>query len=443
MQFLLSGNLRVKIKPSYNHFFVGFLMIYKDLSNIPLLPGVYIFKDKNQNVIYIGKAKLLKHRIRNYFQENKDFKVSNILKESETLEHIITKSESEALLLEAHLINRYQPKHNVLLKDGQPFVYILFTSTKLPQIKLVRNKTQKGDYFGPFLKKTSAKQVYSFLTKAFKLKTCNKKIEHGCLDYHLGLCAGTCKKDFDKSLYLLRIKLAKSALHGKYKKTITEIEKHIKEHNERLEFEKSKHLSEILGHFKSIYESIKCGFSSNKFENEIFIATSPAKLPKYNKVSDELKKLFSLKTLPTTIDCFDISHFQGRDIVGSCIRFNNGKPDKNSFRRFKIKSLNNQNDCAALEEIVSRHYKKNEYPSLVLIDGGKGQRNTIKKIIPDVDVISLAKKEETLFSDNKPEGYTLDLKTDIGKLLVTLRDYAHHFAISYHRTIRKKGIRKG
>jgi len=141
-----------------------------------------------------------------------------------------------------------------------------------------------------------------------------------------------------------------------------------------------------------------------------------------------------------TIDCFDVSHFQGKDIVGSCVRFKDGGPDKNRFRRFKIRTLEEQDDYAALREIVSRRYKNpDDLPDLILIDGGKGQLNTVRPLIPDdVLCVSLSKREERLHSTQNPEGIPLDVHTDVGKTLIALRDYAHHFAISYHRLRRRK-----
>jgi len=143
--------------------------------------------------------------------------------------------------------------------------------------------------------------------------------------------------------------------------------------------------------------------------------------------------------LVNTIDCFDISHFQGHSIVGSCVRFTHGKPDKNKFRRFKIKYLTDQNDYAALQEIVLRRYADSaELPDLILIDGGKGQLSAVQKVLTGVYIVSLAKKEELLFSSYFPQGIALTVHEDVGKILIALRDYAHHFAISYHRLLRSK-----
>lgn len=156
----------------------------------------------------------------------------------------------------------------------------------------------------------------------------------------------------------------------------------------------------------------------------------------------ELQKLLKLDQLPYTIDCFDISHFQSNELVGSCVRFTHGLPDKNNFRRFKIKTLTTQNDYAALQEIVARRYKDpRDIPDLVVIDGGKGQLSAVQQIIPTASCIALAKREERIFGTMIPhDGIVLDPHSEHGKLLIALRDYAHHFAINYHRLRRIKKL---
>lgn len=156
---------------------------------------------------------------------------------------------------------------------------------------------------------------------------------------------------------------------------------------------------------------------------------------------EELKVLLALKTVPKTIDCFDISHFQSSYLVGSCIRFTHGVPDKSKFRRFRIKTLSEQNDYAALQEIVQRRYRDaKELPDIVMIDGGKGQLNAVKDLYPTTAFISLAKKEEILFTSNYPQGIHLDPLSNAGQILMYLRDYAHHFAVSYHKVLRSKNL---
>lgn len=150
---------------------------------LPTLPGVYLFKDAEGSVVYIGKAKSLRHRVHSYFQKSTgDWKVDAIMESYADLDFIITRSETEAMILEADLIQKHRPKFNTIFKDGQPFLYIHFTAPKhaLPTIKIVRNKTDRGGtYFGPFLQKTQARKVYHYLMRTFMLNTCNKKIENG------------------------------------------------------------------------------------------------------------------------------------------------------------------------------------------------------------------------------------------------------------------------
>jgi excinuclease ABC subunit C len=192
---------------------------------------------------------------------------------------------------------------------------------------------------------------------------------------------------------------------------------------------------------QTIFATIATKFAPEKFTADIVAATTPTKgvEQSYTQASADLEQLLGTNSHIRTIDCFDISHFQSQSIVGSCVRFTDGKPDKNKFRRFKIQSLTQQNDYAALQEIVSRRYKDaSELPDLMLIDGGKGQLSAITSIFPNAPIVSLAKREETLFAPHLKEGVVLDVKTDMGKLLIALRDYAHHFAISYHRLRRSK-----
>jgi excinuclease ABC subunit C len=416
-------------------------VLQETVQQLPLLPGVYLFKNKDGIIIYIGKAKSLKVRVSSYFQNTTDWKVKALLDEATSLEHIITNTETEALLLEAQLVQEYDPKFNVLLKTGQPFLYLMISNQSLPHLKIVRNKDDKGTYFGPFIHKSQARSVLNFLTQTFQLFCCNKKIENGCLDYHLGKCAGTCMKQFNKADYLFRILLVDDVLRQDHETFLNRIDTKIKEYSDGLSFEKARNLYRYKQDVTTIFKTLQAKYSDTKYIHEIAKATTQSEsIDNYSEIAQELKRLLQLQGLPETIDCFDISHFQSRFLVGSCVRFSHGKPDKNKFRRFMIKTLAEQNDYAALQEVVMRRYKDSkELPDLILIDGGKGQRNAVLSLLGKTPCISLAKKEELLFSDYHPDGFALDVKTGIGKLLISLRDYAHHFAISYHKLLRKKG----
>ena len=436
------------------------------------------------------------------------------------------------MILEAQLIQSNQPKFNVLLKTGQPFVYLMFTNTKLPELKIVRTKKQKGTYFGPFIEKSHARKVYNFLIRTFKLKLCKQKIDLGCLYYHMGICSGNCRKDFDLNKYMEKLELAKKSLKQGHNKFLKYLESEIEIHNQKLEFEKSKELNEYLSAFKSVFTSLETNVAKNKLTDlttkDIWILSEDKKdlflfkeketslkkqhvfysinnpleylqtyyqsysspttilinfeiekeekdlleqfLQKWHhkidvkiikpetsyflnliklaqiKTKQELKKektlskslqhFFKLSHEIHTIDCFDISHKQGNFMVGSCVRFKDGQPDKKNFRHFKIKTVTSQDDYACLREIVKRRYlNENDKPNLILIDGGKGQLNAVKDLFPEIEFASLAKREETIFSDKLPQGKKLNLKTFVGQTLIALRDYTHHFAISYHKKL--------
>ncbi|HZW60938.1 MAG TPA: GIY-YIG nuclease family protein [Candidatus Babeliales bacterium] len=417
----------------------------KNVQTLPKSPGVYLFKDSQGTVIYIGKAKSIKKRVASYFKKNQtDWKVNSLINDYATIDCIVTSTEHEALLLEAQLVKDHQPKYNTLLKDGQPFLYIMLTKTPLPTLKLVRNKKEKGTFFGPFLQKAPARSAYQYLINTFRLKLCNQEIENGCLDYHLDLCAGNCMPSFDSQDYLFRLGLAVDALKKDHRGFLKKLKSKILEYNLQLAFEKSKHLHTYVENFDSIFTTLKARFSPRKFEDAVASTLMPRSFiaPVDADFAIQLQEFLKLDKPFHTIDCFDISHFQSQQLVGSCVRFKDGKPDKNNFRRFNIKTLSEQNDYAALQEVVSRRYKApDSLPDLIVIDGGKGQLSAAKAVLPaHVACISLAKREETIFSEQYPEGIKLDLNTQIGRLLIALRDYAHHFAITFHRLRRKKSI---
>jgi excinuclease ABC subunit C len=417
------------------------IMTMTKLSLLPTTAGIYLFKDQNQQVIYIGKAKSLRKRVSSYFKPAiDDRKVTLLRQEIADITYIITKSETEALLLEAQLIKEHQPKFNVLLKEGQPFVYLLFTRDELPRLELVRNKKRKGTYFGPFLHKTDARKAHDYLLKTFRLKHCNKTIKNGCLDYHLGFCAGTCTGTIEQEDYCFRITLAQQALQGNHKKFLNDLKQRIALHAINLCFEQARALTHYLHHFQTIFDTLRTHFTEQKYAHEAAVALNTVpialQIPAHD-LAQQLQQFLGLKKPIYTIDCFDISHIQGQAIVGSCIRFTHGKPEKNKFRRFKVRTLHDQNDYAALQEVVTRRYKHGDLPDLVLIDGGKGQRNAIVPLV-SVPCVSLAKKEELLLSDQFREGVPLQLHSTVGKLFIALRDYAHHFAITYHRLVRRR-----
>ncbi|MFA5306245.1 MAG: excinuclease ABC subunit UvrC [Candidatus Babeliales bacterium] len=509
--------------------------LVEQVKKFPAHPGVYIFKGADNQPVYIGKAKNLKKRGRDYLQRyGMDVKVDAIFAASIAVEYQLTTNELEALLLEAHLVMRHQPRCNVLLKHGQPFLYLFISSAKIPEFSIVRSQKRKGTYFGPFLEKTSARKVYDFLVKTFRLKLCKKKIANGCLYYHMGVCAGACRPDFDSAAYMQRLELAKRSLQQGHKKFLESLLHDIAAHNARREFEKSRELHGYYLAFKSVFDALKtssaidhesvayqdiwiaspddkalfvfrerdgvltkrqvfyfplggaCDQASEYFMSfyrtyappsmvmvNFDLATAPDVIKnfmqewhhkdyattiahpktghgaalirlglahvqqeqlKQSSLSRALKALFKISYEPHAIDCFDVSHKQGRNIVGSCVRFVDGKPDKKNFRHFIMKTVDHNDDYACLREIVFRRYKdRSEMPDVVLIDGGKGQLSAVADLVGDTEIVALAKREETIFSRHLPQGKKLNPKKFADQMVIALRDYAHHFAISFHR----------
>jgi len=424
------------------------ILTRKTLDKIPQKPGIYFFKTATGIVLYVGKAKNLKNRITSYFQrKSSDFKSKALLTKSATIAFKTTTTELEAMLLEAEQIQKLQPKFNVLLKDGQPFLYFFIkpysspkknsksTSQGIPELELVRTKKKAGSYFGPFIEKNEARQTHQFLLKTFKLALCKKKIPNGCLKYHLGLCAGSCLESFDKKAYKHRLSLAKKALRQPSEKFLTYIDTEIKKHNKLQEFE----ISRDLHSYKKAFQGVLYALEVARDRLIIEDLSQEGEQTTNTDIAHQVQEFLQLEHPISTIDCFDISHKQGFYKVGSCIRFKDGKPDKSLFRKFHIKTVEGNNDYASLQETVTRRYKNNkDLPDLVLIDGGKGQRNAVKNLFPDLEFVSLAKREERLFSRKFPHGKLVYTKHPVGKLFIELRDYAHHFAITFHRATERR-----
>lgn len=523
------------------------------IKKLPSKPGVYLFKDAEGHILYIGKAKNLKKRGASYLQRvGRDVKIDGLFVEGDYIDYQVTANELEALLLEAQLIQSNQPKFNVLLKTGQPFIYLLVTSGTLPELKMIRNRKQKGTYFGPFLDKGAARHVYDFLIKTFRLKLCKKKIAHGCLDYHLGICAGQCRPDFDAGAYQERLSLARYALVQGHQEFLQGLMSQVQAYNKQQEFERAR---ETYGYYIACqkvfaYLDLKPMSVGSRVGHDVWILASDGKslhvlieqqnvlklkhsfyflspilsrevaegtaalndyfigyyrtyrpavriltnfelpaatrtlyqkflaqwhhleqpvvimqptigheaslikyavaqvvqaLDKKATLGTALKRLLKLTKEPHTIDCFDISHKQGLYKVGSCVRFTDGQPDQKMFRHFHIKTVKGQDDYASLAEIVGRRYReRQDLPDLIVIDGGKGQLSSVRDLVPQgVAVASLAKREETIFSNQLPEGRRLDQMSFVGQMLIALRDYAHHFAISFHRKIARESLDKG
>lgn len=532
------------------------------ISMLPEDPGVYVMLDADGNVIYVGKAKVLKNRVKQYFYSNKKpEKVAAMVSNIADFYYIITTSEIDALSLENNLIKKYKPHYNILLKDDKTYPYIKVNlKDKFPAFSVTRKIRRDGaKYFGPFMGGVNAKDTLEIINTAFIVRTCDVKIDPDkprkeCLEYHIGRCLAPCAGLVDEKTYAERVRGAVDFLSGadedveklltekmtkfagleefelalsyrdklkmleKIKlKRITALNKFVDMdiigvadnglyaavnalfvRGGRMQGGKSFSLEDasdgdgerIRGFITGYYtkgaeipdEILVCSEIEDAAAVEEYLKTTYGKsvrisvpqkgvkkqlvdMAKKNaedylekeidkiKHKDDmtveacrrLKEILSLKRYPRRMECYDISHISGVDKVGSMVVFVDGEPDKDSYRRFRIKTVEGNNDFACLKEVLKRRLdklKSNEKdkfprPDLIIIDGGKGQLSSVKAVFDeegcDIDLISLAKREEEIFTIFSNEPIVLSHRDYCLKTLQRIRDEAHRFAITYHR----------
>lgn len=537
--------------------------IQEKLKLLPDKPGVYIMLDKDKNVIYVGKARVLKNRVRQYFHATlKTEKVAAMVANISDFYYIITKSEIDALSLENNLIKKYKPKYNILLKDDKTYPYIkVSVSERYPNFTISRKLKKGSKYFGPYMGGVRVKDVLEIVNTAFGVRVCTVSItdkpKKPCLNYHIHRCPAPCAHLITEEEYNERVKAAMRFLDGddsgveqllKDKMTYfaeneefelaldcrTKLEmlskialKRITALNRDINADVIAYVSnnlysainilitrrgimqgastfavenastdaEALTSFISQYysaheipdEIIVQEFCEAPLLEEFFRATYGKSvnvlIPKQgirkqlldmaannateflDKAIDKirhkedmtvnacrrLQEILGLSRYPRRMECYDISNISGVDKVGSMVVFIDGEADRSQYRRFRIKTVEGANDFASLQEVLTRRLSKLgtqdednfPKPDLVIIDGGKGQLSAVKKIfdemgIRDIDLISLAKREEEIFTLAGKESVVLDKRDVCLQMLQRIRDEAHRFAITFFRNIHSK-----
>lgn len=536
------------------------------LKLLPDKPGVYVMQDANGQIIYVGKAKNLKNRVRQYFFNGvKTDKVMAMVNNVADFYYIIAPSEIDALSLENNLIKKHKPRYNILLKDDKTYPYIKVNLNELyPTFKVTRRIKKDGNkYFGPFMGGISVNGILEIINLAYNIRPCDKQFVEGkeykpCLNYHINKCLAPCANHVSRQDYMSRVKEAISFLTGETKQTENLLRQKMLMASENEEFELAlkykenilsldklklkritslnKFISADIIAYKSngIYSAVNVLFVRNgrmlgaknfSFESALSDAEAVrefimryykegADLPEeiiigYDLVDQEviveylkrltdkkveilnvkqgirkqlldmasvnaeehlqtaqvkikhkqdmtvvagqrLQEILSLKNYPKRMECYDISNISGVDKVGSMVVFIDGEPDKESYRRFKIKSFEGADDFRSLKEVLSRRFnrliedpEKFAKPDLIIIDGGKGQLSSVgevfsKEKIEGIDLISLAEREEEIYLPNNPNPVVLDKRDYCLKMLIRIRDEAHRFAITYHRSLRSK-----
>ncbi|MEW5950931.1 MAG: GIY-YIG nuclease family protein [Elusimicrobiota bacterium] len=425
------------------------------LERLPQNPGVYIFKDSEGSVIYVGKAVNLKNRISSYFSAaaEKTWKTSSIKISAKKIEYIPCLSEREALILERRLIKKFNPFFNKLWKDGKEYQMIKITREDFPRLEFTRRKEKdKAYYFGPFPKSEIVKKMVYRLEKEgiIKLRKCSwnfslseplpKNKMLSCLYYHTGQCPAPCDKNkIDIKKYRVLVLRTKKALKGNYSQILKELRKEMNLYSQKKEYEKAAEARDCINAIRHMSENVRIEeINVKSLENsDVFISMK--------------EKLF-LKKVPLHIEVFDISQLFSRQAAASCVCFIKGEKNRSHYRKFKIRFSPKNfggDDFEMIKEAVSRRLNQikrqgEPAPDLLLIDGGKIQlkkaAQALRESQIETDIISLAKRMEEVYIIGKED--PIRLNQDSGEILLLrkMRDEAHRFAVSYHRKLRNKNF---
>lgn len=412
-----------------------------DKEKIPHKPGIYIYKNDEAKVIYVGKAIDLYNRVSSYFNsKNLIPRTATMVSNIRSIETIIVDSELEALILEASYIKKFLPIYNVNLKDDKDYLYIVITKAEFPKVITARRKEIKGNkgYYGPFPSAQTVKRTLKQLRRIFPWCSnppgSGNKNSKPCFYYHIKLCPGACvgaisAKDYNKILSNFS-----KFLDGRKQELLEELEYEMNQYAKDLKYEEAAKIKRTIDGINYITQSNRV---SSYLENPNFIQDLE------NSSLIDLQNALGLKEIPERIEAYDISNFQGTDSTGSMVVLTHGEVDKSQYRRFKIKITGKPNDYAMHSEMMQRRLKHKEwpFPQLFLIDGGRGQVRASKAELEaqgvDIPIYGLAKRMEWLYP---PEGEVVRLpRKNLGlRLLQKIRDESHRFAITYHRKLRAK-----
>ncbi|MBA3424470.1 MAG: excinuclease ABC subunit UvrC [Rubrobacteraceae bacterium] len=550
---------------------------YPDRSHLPTSPGVYIFKDADDRVIYVGKAKNIRSRVANYFTRSGDGrpKIAELRERVDQIDFISTTSETEALVLEANLIKRHRPRFNASLKDDKSYPYIVVTTgDEYPRVFATRSShNPRHRYFGPFPNAGSVHATVDVLNKTFPFRKCRgpepgRRSGVPCLNYHIGRSAAPCIGAVTKAEYDGIIADVISFLEGRVDGLIREREAKMKSAAKDMDFERAAKLRDEISALQTVRERQRATIASeDSFDafgsysegetacvqvfavrdgqivgRDSFLLDNYGEsraedvalqfVPQYygtasvprevlvqsdnredematlaehlteardsrvevrrpqrgdkrrilemaarnaelaleheraldearrNRVAstlDTLREELALPALPVRIECYDISNTMGTNSVASMVVFQGGRPAKDQYRRFKIRTVEGADDFASMAEVIRRRLERlkaedekfTPAPDLILLDGGKGQLSAVTPVVdemgvgtelPDIPLRSLAKRDEEVYEPGRPEPVILARESPELHLLQRVRDEAHRFANTYHRKLRGQAM---
>lgn len=431
----------------------------KRIAEFPKEPGVYLMKDAEGRVLYVGKAKDLRSRVSSYFQPSADLlntrgpDICRMIEKVSDVDFVPCESELDALLKEARLIKDIQPPHNAMLKDDKTFPYLeITTGDDYPGVFITRKPRIKGSkLYGPFPSATAIRDAVNAMQKAFKFRTCELDIREDddkrrffrpCLLYAINQCTAPCADLISKEDYRKDIARLRKFLASKRTTVLKNLDREMKQASKAMEFEEAAKLRDQIKALKSLELS---GDVQEDVQPEAFYVDPTRGLEK-------LADLLGLDDPPRAMECIDIAHIQGSDTVGALICFIDGKPFKNGYKRFQIKTVDGVDDYASIREVITRRYRyaaegEELYPDVIVIDGGLGQLHAGLEAFSEMNirppmVISLAKREEEIYIQAKSKPVRLPRNNEALRVLQFMRDEAHRFAQSYHHLLQKKRLLK-
>ncbi len=527
-------------------------------AQLPMHPGVYLYKDASGKVLYVGKAKILRSRVRSYFNEDRlaDRRLGKLIAEAADIDYILVDNEKEALALENNLIKQYQPRFNILLRDDKTYPYIRLTNEKYPRVYVTRRLQKPHAYFGPYFPGNLAHRLVDFINRTFKVPSCrvdlNRTHTQPCLEYHIHRCLGPCVQGLTTDeTYARTVGDLKLFLDGKTKDLTRDLKKRMETASEDLEFERAAALRDLLATVEEMDERQKMAAASGDNTDIMAVHAEPPLVavnlfhlrngrivdrreffwedqhsfdlaeftsalltqlyfgarqvadhihlpvdvedralfeellteqrgkkvyihtpqrgekkamlalvetnskhsfeqrfrvltPSPEAITNAVQDALNLEAAPERIECFDISHIQGTDKVASMVVWEKGRMKKADYRKFIIRTVEGNDDCASMREVVTRRYSRLKeeslpMPGLVLIDGGLGQLHAAAEALEAIGIInqplaSIAKREEIIYvMGQEDEPVILDRFSPVLHLVQRIRDEGHRFAVTFHR----------
>lgn len=413
--------------------------------SLPHQPGVYQFLDDKGGILYVGKAKDLRSRVSSYFSQPQILtgKTKILVSKVKSIRIIIVESELESLLLEAALIKKYTPKYNIRLVDGKSYPLIRITmKSEYPAVVMARQtEDKKSLYFGPYPNAMSMRKVLRLLRKAFPYQSVLHHPKRYCLYHHLGLCPcpPMFTTDQQKQQYKKTLKRIIGFLEGRSKQIITDLEKERDAYAVNELFEKAKEIQQTLHAISQVTQPFVHPYE--------YVSNPHFREDLRKKETDSLQEILAKNNVfvgpLNRIECYDNSNIQGTNPTASMVVLTKGEIDKSQYRKFKVRTVLGPNDFATMQEILERRMKHTEwpYPDLVIVDGGKGQVSSAKKVLEimhlTIPLIGLAKRDEIIITSSLEE-IKLPKSSPALQLIMRIRDEAHRFAITFHRNLRSK-----